>query len=156
MAWAIDDRFTKGMIAGTVAGLVLAAENLSSYYLFHFTKRRALDFASILIYGHTPHGLWESLFAELAVFVFTAVLGIIFAFLVPGITSKNYLLKGWMFSVFLWFSIYVIGTLYKTPIISKIDLPTAASNFISTSIFGVVLAYVLRLLDKRTERRPAR
>lgn len=58
------------------------------------------------------------------------------------------MLKGWFFAIICWFAVFVIGTMYKIQLLNKVPWQEGTSNFITTSIFGLVLAIVLKLLTK--------
>lgn len=145
-----DDRFTRGFAAGLVAGLTILPLNFLSKMFFGALAYA--DFAGILIYGHKPHSLSEVLLACFGVIFFEALLGGIFAHLIIGVTSKNLYLKGWAFSCFIWFGSYAITLLYKVPEIMNISFISAFSNFISATIWGLVLANVIVRLNTRYNR----
>jgi uncharacterized membrane protein len=49
-----------------------------------------------------------------------------------------------------WFIIYAVGVLFKVPILDKVPWQAAISNFITTSIFGLIFAVILNRLIKKT------
>ena len=83
--------------------------------------------------------------------IFTGVLGIVFAFLLPAFSSRLYLFKEWLFGVASWFVIYAINHLYRVEGTFPILLKTAFSNVVGASIFGLVVAWSLAWIDKRRE-----
>ena len=98
----LNDRFTIGLIAGLIGALPITVYNLSMH---HFIQTfRFLDFAAIFIYGHTPKTLLETAFAFSIAYLFLAFLGGVFAYIITGITSRNLLIKGWVFGLLIWFS----------------------------------------------------
>lgn len=147
---AITDRFTRGCIAGILAGLVSSVFNLTAYYV-GFAKLRYLDFAGVMIYGRKPTSALEALFAWLGMYMFMALLGAIFAYLILGMTSKNYLFKGWFYGVIVWFAVYAIVILFKVPELSVFNLPTTFANFIGASLWGLALGYIFDKLDAKAK-----
>lgn len=77
----------------------------------------------------------------------------IFVFLVQKLfSSDNLLLKGWFYSVIWWFIIYAISHLYKVPELTYVPLKSSFSNFIGASLWGLVMAYVLKWQDDRVNQ----
>lgn len=145
----LEDRFTRGFFAGVVGALAMSVVSYTSFYLFHFTEMRLFDYAAVIIYGHKVSVLWEAIFAQLAQFVFAGIMGVLFAYLITKLTSKNYLLKGWIFGISVWFFLFAIGTLYRLPHLFRIAPESAFTNFIASSFYGLVLAQTLHWLDNR-------
>ena len=144
----ITDRFTRGLLAGIIAGVVTKPYDILAYYL-NFSTFRWLDVAGIVIYGRRPLNAGEAVFATLSTWFFHALLGVIFVYLVQKlVSSANLFLKGWYFGVICWFLIYAIIILFKVPEISAIPLKTSVSNFIGASIWGLVLTAVLYRLEQ--------
>lgn len=144
---ALKDRFTRGFIAGAGAGILTSVLNSLLYYL-NFAKLRFLDFAAVMIFGHRPNNMGESLFAFIGQIGFYGLLGIVFLFIIPRISSSNLLLKSSIFGVTVWFSVYAVVVLYKIPELEVVSLSTALSNFIVASIWGVLLGYMVGRLDR--------
>lgn len=147
----IRDRFTRGMLAGIVAGIITKVYDLLAFS-FHFSTLRWFDFSGIMIYGKKPLNLWEQIFATLGVWFFHAILGVIFVLLIQRlVSSDNLFLKGWLYGVAWWFIIYAIAHLYKVPQLVLVPLKTSVSNFVGASIWGVTLAAVVRWLDTKAK-----
>ncbi len=142
------DRFTIGFIAGIAGGIVQVVIDFA-LEAFHLGKIRYLDYAAIIIYGNKPTFWFDTVFAQLMYIGFTGFAGIMFAYLIMKVSSKNYLLKGWLFAIGFWFSIYAVGMMYKVPLMYKVPWQEAVSNFISTSFFGLVSAGVFHQLTKK-------
>jgi len=145
------DRFTRGLVAGMVGGVVMNAWDLTSYHLLHFSKQRYLDWASVLIYGNLAKDFPGVTFALISHLFWVGFLGVIFAFLIPHITSGKYLLKGGTFGFIAGFFIYAIGIAFKMPVIINRTTGTAISQFLGGTIWGIVLAATLQWLDTRVE-----
>ncbi len=142
----MNDCFVNGIIAGIGAGIIQNLLNFISYGL-HFTKLRYLDYASIFLYGNYPTIWIETIFAQLAQLIFNGFLGIIFAMLVPLIKKDYLLLKGWYYGTSVWFIINSIGALYKVPSLLHNTWQTVFSNFLTSSVYGLLLAYLIWRLE---------
>lgn len=145
----MEDRFTRGFVAGIVGGIAMNIWSLSSSYLIHFTKARFLDYSAAMLFGHKSTNLIELIIAQLTQLLFAAAMGVLFAYIIPAITSKNYLLKGWFYAIWIWFIVFSIGKLYKFSFLVTTSWKTVVSNFIGATIYGLILAQTLYWLDKR-------
>lgn len=143
------DRFYRGLLAGMVAGVPMNAWDLISYHLLHFSKLRYLDWASVVIYGDLPNNNLAVAFALISHIFWVGFLGVGFAFLIPSITSRKYLVKGAIYGYITGFLIYATGITFKMPIIMHRTPETAISQFVGATIWGLFLALMLRWLDTR-------
>lgn len=143
----LRDRFYRGFICGVIAGMPSFLYNTAAYFL-NFATLRWLDFSAILIYGERAKNLFETLFAVASVFFFLGILGIVFCYLLPTISSSHYLFKSWAYGVTLWFMFFGMTTLFKIPTLYFVPLKTAFSNFIASSIWGISLGMALKWFDK--------
>ncbi len=121
--------------------------NYMSYYWFGLAKTRFLDYAAMFVYGKAPTNLAQVIFAQITQIVFAGFLGIILSYAFTYVTSENYLFKGWVFGIMCWFFIYAAGLIFNLPLLEKVALTTAISNFIGSSIYGIVSSKVLKHLD---------
>jgi len=141
------DRFYRGFVAGVVGGLAMNVWSLFSYYILNFSERRFLDWASMIIYGSLPTSTFQIVYAQIIQLLWVGLLGIIFALLIPAITSRFYLGKGVIYGLMSGFIIYAITTLFRIPNLVIFSTTTVLSNHIGGIIWGLTMAYVLRLLD---------
>ncbi|MTI61053.1 MAG: hypothetical protein FH762_13960 [Firmicutes bacterium] len=141
------DRFTRGFVAGVLAAIIQSIIGFVLFYL-NLTELRWQNFASVLIYGREPLLFGERVFAELSVWFFSGLMGIIFAYIISKITgSRDYLLKGFVFAETVWFSTFAITLLYKVPEFKIITLKTSIANFVLSAIWGLLVAWILYRLD---------
>jgi uncharacterized membrane protein YagU involved in acid resistance len=84
--------------------------------------------------------------------VFCGFLGVVYYAVIPKNTNKNYLIKGWLYGVSIWLFLCTMGMVYKIPYFTKTPWQTTNSDFITSSIYGIVLASSLRFLDKKYEK----
>ncbi|HBV86067.1 MAG TPA: hypothetical protein DEF42_05240 [Desulfosporosinus sp.] len=144
----LEDRFSRGFLAGAVSyfpqliWLIIAM-------LIGFTELIYSDFASILVYGRFAQDIYEYVFAEFIVVFWHGFLGVIFAFLLPVIKSKNLYFKGWFYGNAIWFASYVVTTLFQVPELGDINLKTSISNMIGASIQGLFLGFAFIYLEKK-------
>lgn len=146
----VEDRFTSGFIAGFIGGVAMSALNLISYYL-GITEILYLDWASVLIHGYRYATLLEAVIGQLGQLFFSAVVGVIFAYLLSVISSRYYLFKGWVYGLTVWFASYVITLLYNVTPLIPIKPDTVMSNIVTASVYGLVLAESFRRLSNRNK-----
>ena len=149
----MNDRFVRGIIAGSLAYLPTWIYNHTAHN-YHFAKIRFVDFSAIMILGAPAKTNWEIWFTRFGTMFFLSLCGALFVFLIPQISSRYFMIKGWYFAVSLWFLIFSVTKLFKVEGLSKLDLKSAVSNFIAASIWGLVTADILRLIDKREKSVP--
>lgn len=142
----LQDRLTRGFIAGLAGGIAMVVLDLLSFYVLHFGDERLLDFAAEIIFGHRASSIAQAIVAQGAQFLFAGILGVIFAYSITRIKSVNYLFKGWFYGVSIWFTVYAIARLFGA--LEDISWREATSDFIVASVFGLVLAETLRWLDQ--------
>ncbi len=146
----INDRFTQGLLAGILGGIPSLAWGLFSQYILKFSSHLYGDFAAALIYGKNAANIWDKLFNQLVVFMFFGLGGIIFAFLVRRISSRNLVLKGMFWAGMIWFFSYAVTRLYKVAGLVTFPLPTAVSHLIGALIWGVAMALIYNYLNQKT------
>lgn len=145
----MKDRLTRGFVAGVAAGIVM---NIYSFvvYNLNLTTLPFVHWAGIVVFGHTaPFTPGELILALFAHLVFTGALGMIFIYLIPQVTSKNFIFKGWLFGILTWFIIYGIAHLFKLEGVIPTPLRTAATNFGGASVYGLALAFVVLYITEK-------
>ena len=145
------DRFMRGLIAGLTGAIAMNLWSYFSFFVLKYSKMTFMQWAAILALGHKAANAAEVIFAQAAQFTWAAVLGIIFAFLVPQITSRDYLLKGAFWGFATGFLQFVITKLFQVPGLETLPIGTAVSNAIGAIIWGLVMAQTLYLLDNKIE-----
>lgn len=142
------DRFLRGLISGVIGGVVMNIWSMTSYYFFHFSNRRFLDWAAVLIFGHLPSNIYETLLALLTQILWAGFLGILFAYFIPVITSRDYLLKGAFWGFISGFIMYALAILLNMPYFHAVSFDTVLSQMIGGILWGLTLAYTLERLDR--------
>lgn len=144
----MEDRLYRGFAAGCLGGIVASAFGHLLYFL-GFTTLRIADWAAILIFAHVPpFSLEEHLFAVFIHIGFCGAIGSIFAYFILTVTSRKILFKGWMLGTTPYFVIYLLTSLFQTPGTVPVPFKTAFSNYITSSIFGIIMGYSFKLLDQ--------
>lgn len=141
------DRFTRGLLAGIVAGIPMNIWSLAAYYT-DLSNQRLLDWGSIMVFGHYPQNIIQLIVGQISQLLWVGFLGVLFSFLVPIVTSQFFLLKGIFYGFITGFIIESIPFLLQTKYLAVTSTGTSLSNAISSFIWGATLAIVLRLLNK--------
>lgn len=79
------------------------------------------------------------------------IFGVIFAYIILITSSRYNLIKGLGFGAVLWFLLSGFGTIFRLPLFKNIPPGDAISTFVGALIYGILTAYGLMLLDKRTK-----
>jgi len=146
----LTDRFTKGFLAGLLGGAASFSWGLFSKFVLHFTDIIFGEFAAKLVYGKPAVSLGEHLFAQVALFGFYGLCGVIFAFSIPYISSKNIYIKGCLWGIFVWFFSHAVTVLFRVPELTIMDLSTSISHFIGGLLWGGAMVFTLNYLSSKT------
>lgn len=147
----MNDRFTRGFLAGLMAAVPAQLWNVTAVYLLKVAKIRWSDFALVFILGRKKANIFDEIVGSLGALFFASLMGSLFAYVFLKTTRKNYLFKGWVYGVSIWFIVFALTFVFKVPELSSIDLPTAIANFVGASIWGLLLGYTLKWLDRKVE-----
>ena len=146
----MEDRLYRGFAAGVVGGVVASVLSHLSYFL-GLSSLRSSDWAAILIFAHVPPFSWaEHLFSIFIHIGWSGAVGSLFAYFLVWVTSRKIFFKGWMLGTAPYFVIYLLTSLFHTPGTVPTSFSTALSNYITASIFGIVMAYSFKVLDQAT------
>jgi uncharacterized membrane-anchored protein len=142
----MEDTFTRGFVAGIIGGIPTNAYSLFAGAI-GITDLRTVDLIGALLYAYSPpFGYGEIALALVGHILISGILGIGFAYFIPIVTSRNIFLKGWLFSITIWFLVYAGTTLFRVPGTIPTSLNTTITDLISATIFGLILAFALRKL----------
>lgn len=142
-----NDRISSGFFSGLIAGIAMSAIDWLGYIL-NFYDELLLNWASIITLGRLPDTLGETIFAQAEQIFFAGLLGIPFAYILLKMTSGNLLLKGWIYGIVANEAIYAIAIALRLPSLTTHSLNAVVAHIISSTVYGLVLAYVLNRLDK--------
>lgn len=144
----MEDRLYRGFVAGVVGGVVAIALSHLSYFL-GFTTLQLSDWAAILMFSHVPpFSLGEHIFSVFISIGWHGAIGSMFAYFLVWVTSRKILFKAWMLGTTPFFVIYLLTGLFLTPGTVPVPLNTVLSNYITSSIFSVVMGYSFKVLDQ--------
>lgn len=143
------DRFGRSLFAGLIASLVMFGLNLFSYYVLNYSHRRFINWASILVFGRESVNFTETIISSFSTILFSTGLIIIFSYLILKENSRNYIWRGLFVGLASWFAIMSLCYIIGVEKILPIDAPSAISLMITSSIWGLLSAWFLRVLDIR-------
>lgn len=118
-------------------------------YLLDINELSFFDWSGVVVLGAKPRSPQDFVLAVAAQLFFTGALGIVFAYIVPAFTSKNLLLKGWLFGLLSWFTLNAIAVLYSLHDLTRRNFDTASADAVSVSLYGVVLAYTFNRMNQK-------
>ncbi|MGI6630587.1 MAG: hypothetical protein ACOX4H_08740 [Bacillota bacterium] len=144
----MKDRITAGFISGFAAGIGMNVIDWTVNAAYG-EKEYLYSWASVVIYGRMAENTWEIVFSQVGQLFFAGFLGIIFAYIMLKLTSRNYLFKGWLYGLIAWFGVYGISTIFRIPFISAHSTVIVTSHLLSASLYGVLLGAGLHQISKR-------
>ena len=144
-----EDRLIAGAVAGTVAILIQTIYALTIKSL-GLTDRIYIDFAKVIIISENRPGLSAFFIGLIAQLVIGGMFGVVFAFIEKFTSSRYYVLKGIFFGAILWFLLTGFGTMWRLPVFHEMPTNAAYSTLIGALLYGIALAYTMKLLEKYT------
>jgi fructose-specific phosphotransferase system IIC component len=146
----MEDRLLRGFVAGFVGGVVSSALSHLSYF-WGFTTLRLSDWAAILIFAHEPpFSIEEHIFSAFIQLGWCGAIGSMFAYFLVWVTNRYILFKAWMLGTTPYFVIYLLTSLFLTPGTVPTPFKTALSNYITSTIFALIMGYSFKVLDQAT------
>lgn len=143
------DSCFRGMVSGIIGGIVMDLWGFLSKDLLRFATRNYIDWTSVILYGYLPHNMPESLLALITHFLWTGFLGIVFAYILPKLTTEGSRIKGAYFGFIIGFFLYGIAILLRMPFFQVIPFPTSAGNAVGGLLWGIVTAHMLDWFDRK-------
>ncbi|GBG56998.1 hypothetical protein SPFL3102_02262 [Sporomusaceae bacterium FL31] len=145
----MEDRVFRGFVAGIIGGIVATLLSYLAYFK-EFTTLRLTDWAAILIFAHVPpFSTEEHLFASFIHIGWCGAVGSVFAYFLAWTTNRRILFKAWMIGTTPYFVIYLLTSLFLTPGTVPTPFKTALSNYISSTIFSIIMGYSYKVLEQR-------
>lgn len=143
----IKDRLVNGALAGT-AGAVVQNTYAFTLILAGYKGPSYVDYGKAIVFYKTIEGPSALALGLIGHFVWNIILGVIFAYIIMLTSSRYYLLKGIIYGLVVWFLIKMGSSMFEIAEIVEIN-PAAAAVFLSGAIlFGVAIAYTLKILDQ--------
>ncbi|MDT3700099.1 MAG: hypothetical protein RO469_11805 [Thermincola sp.] len=143
------DRIMAGAIAGCIG---TAAQNIygQTAKALGITDRAFLDFARIILFHKSYGGVFGFIAGFIAHLTFGMLSGALFAYVIRKSSSTHLYFKGSVMGAAIWFFSLGIGTLYNLPMFVDIPPIPALSIFVGALIWGLVTAFSLKILEKKT------
>lgn len=143
------DRIVRGGIAGMLGQVAIMAVNIPSKLLFRFSRHLWVEYTAAVFVGHPPRGLPETLMAFVVVFIFAGIVGGAFSvFMVLFPDRRSYLLRGMGWAYTVWLITFGLGNMSKLPLFQSIDWPTAFTQFLAITAYGLVVGLLTQRWDK--------
>jgi len=146
----MKDRLVAGGVAGLIAIIISNIYGLTSKAL-GFTDRIFIDFAKVLIMFKPYKGSLGFIVGEIAILTIGVLWGVVYAYIIKITSSRYNILKGWGYGLLLWMLLSGFGTIFDLPLFKDIPPHAAINNIIESSIYGLVTAYALSVLDQETK-----
>lgn len=144
----MKDRFYNGFISGVIGGIASFIVNFGSKVL-GFNTVVWTDFMGLFVTGRRPEGLIERVFFISVEFAFLGVLGVLFALIIPHISSKHLILKGAIYGISVWMTLFSLPFLLQLPEIGVFPLKTVIFNISASFVWGGAMALILKKVDSR-------
>ena len=141
------DRTFKGLLAGMIGAIPMNIINLILYGT-NLTKKRFIDWASIIMTGGLPDDLNSMVYSCFVQILWSGFLGIGLAFLLPLISSKGYFIKAALYSFLIGFIFRGLVVLFGITELSIVPTLTSELNSISIILWGLTAGFVLYKLDQ--------
>jgi uncharacterized membrane protein YagU involved in acid resistance len=146
----VKDRFVAGGLAGAFAGLIQYAYGIVSK-ASGLTDRQFGQFSESVLNLHVYTGVLGLIIGVLSHMAVSIIFGVLFAYIIQITSSRYYMLKGAMYGLVLWFLLSGFGSVLRLPNFTKIP-PLAELDILGGAIlYGLVLAYSLKLLERNTK-----
>ncbi len=146
----MEKRLSIGIIAGIIAGILKDIPDAFFHYGLKITNLTFWDYAGTIAFGHHPSGIAENVCALCFEVVFSILVGMVFVFITNRMIFKHYLLSGAFYGAIVWFVIrsVVVGLDIKSLV--NEDIVTTTINSLDSVIYGIMLSFIIHLLEKKT------
>lgn len=142
------DKYTKGFIAGTIAGIISSGNELLLVKGLKFGTSIYWDYAGRLTLGRMPKSIKEIVFSQIIQLFFSGVIGMGFTFYLSKVSRHYLLFKGIVYSWFVWFLTYAFFIIFKITPLDLVKFEDSVGDLISAIVFGIVIAGVYQYLNR--------
>lgn len=142
----------RGVIAGAIAGIAKDIPPLFFHLLSsnqHFFPTY-WDYAGKISFGKIPVIGWETAYAIVLEVCFSIFMGVLFVHIMPKIQSGLWYVKGAGLGFGIWFLIRMGVSLFGLKEFNQPQIFVSIINVITSISYGILLAYVDRVLQKRS------
>ncbi|WP_066636085.1 hypothetical protein [Desulfolucanica intricata] len=102
-----------------------------------------------MIFGRQFNNLAEAILSSIAQIGFATGIFVVFGYFTLKENKKNYFFRGLFIGFGIWFAIMSLSYIIGIHKILRMDFGSAISFMITSSIWGIVGAWVLQALDQR-------
>ena len=145
----MEKRLLIGAIGGGVAGVIKDIPDAFLHNVLKITTITFWDYAGMITLGSHPQGLLEQIYSFILEVIFSILLGIIFAYLTARFKLKQHLLWGGFYGAVVWLTIRTAVTVFGIKSLANRDFLTAVINSLNSILYGIILGYVIRYLEKK-------
>lgn len=89
----------------------------------------------------------EIIFMLVVQFGFFGVLGVVFALIIPHLSSKHLIFKGAIFGLTIWFILFSLPFLLRIGHLEVFPLKSVVVHSVSAILYGMTLAFILKWVD---------
>ncbi len=148
-AFKLKDRLIAGGLAGLIAGVIQNAYG-AIVKAVGITDRSFSDFAEVLVMNKTAQTITGGIVGFIGHIIVGIMFGVLFSYIIFLTSHKYNLLKGVGYGAILWFLLMGFGTIFNLTQFKDIPPVPALTTFIGALIYGVALAYSLKMIDQKT------
>ncbi|MGI6711897.1 MAG: hypothetical protein ACOX4L_04070 [Bacillota bacterium] len=147
----MNDRFIKGVIAGTIASIAKNIPDLLLHNVFMITEKSFWDYTSIIASGKHPQGLFEHAYSFFFEIIFSIFLGLTYTYLIPYFKTNYNLLRGAIYGGIVWFAIRTWVVSFQISPLLQEGRNTMIVNSLLSILFGIILEWIIQLLIKKNQ-----
>ncbi len=143
-----EDKFTRGIIAGSIAGLL---KDIPPLFIDIFHAKifpTYWDYSGIIAFGKIPDTAIDILIAIIVEIAFSMAVGVVLAYAIDIIKSHHYLIKGAFFGTAVWFFLRALVWIFEIKKFNQPQMPAFFINSVTSAGFGLLIAYINKLLQK--------
>jgi hypothetical protein len=139
------DRFTKGAIAGLVAGIIKDIPAFAAQIINHKFSPTYWDYAGILGFGKIPSTFWEYAYATLVQLVISVAVGVVLTLFISKYPS-NYLWKAGYGGILFWTTVRAAVVAFKIQPLDDPQLAASVLNMVTTFGYGLIIGWFYKIL----------
>ncbi|KUO53408.1 MAG: hypothetical protein APF76_09205 [Desulfitibacter sp. BRH_c19] len=145
-----SDRATAGAIAGILGAITQDIYGLTVKGI-GLTDRAFIDFAKVIAFRTATSGTLSFITGLVVHLTLGMMFGLLFSYIISMTSSNFYYYKAIGYSAGLWFWTLAVGSMVNLPLFAGIPVISQITTFVGALIFGLAMAYSLKLLENKTE-----
>ncbi|KNZ69426.1 hypothetical protein Tfer_1868 [Thermincola ferriacetica] len=144
----MKDRLTAGALAGFIGATIQVIFDITMKML-KITDRTFIDFAKVFVMFKPFKGVTADIVGTIGHLGAGALFGVMLAYIIMLTSHRFYLFKGTGFGFVIWITVNGIGTAINLPLFKEIPPLSALATLAGALIWGLVTAYILKLMDTK-------